>query len=152
MAQVEVRDRVMWTRHIHGDVGLQDALNELSAETTTTLRVAGELGVWRKMRANVTTGAPTPGLRPIGPAAIRWRELYKAAKAEGGAVVDIELAQSAPVSEQAEHEAPSLAWERASPQEQRAAWAAIKRLWDAGWRSDAPYGPRDELYERDDKP
>lgn len=150
MAHVEVRDNVIWTKHIHGDLKVRAVLEQLPAEGTMTLRVAGELGVWRKMRANATTGAHTPGLQPIGAAATRWRALYKAAKRDGGAVVDIEVPASSPADVDVVLSMPSLKLERASPEERRAAWEAIQDLWrTGGWRSDGAYGSRDELHERE---
>jgi len=38
---------------------------------------------------------------------------------------------------------------RARSQEERsAAFEALLKLADHGWKSDGPYGPRDELYDR----
>lgn len=67
MAQVEVRDHAMWTKHIHGDDALRSRLDALAPEATIRLRVDGEEGLWRKMSAYRTSGNPTPGLTPIGP-------------------------------------------------------------------------------------
>lgn len=149
MAQVEVRDHVIWTKHIHGSRELQMTLDRLPAEQTLILRVAGEVGTWRKMRRNATTGAGTPGLQPVGPAASRWRTLYREAKRAGGALVDIELVQPLTESDPATF-APSRRRNGPTLEERAAAWEAIKELWrTGGLRSDAPYGPRDELHERE---
>ena len=77
MAQVEVRDYALWTKHIHGSESLKQRLESLAPDQTVVLRVAGEEGVWRKMSAYRTSGTPTPGLSPIGPMQARWGELYR---------------------------------------------------------------------------
>ena len=155
MAHVNVSDYALWIKHIHGDDELRSYLDALAPDATVSLRIAGEAGVWRKMSAYKTTGRPTPGLSPLGPAQALWKELYKANKARGGIVVEIEL-----VSERAgavgsedggdgrNAGAPAVAatWERAPQAERAAAWEAFKALRTAGWRSDGPYGTRDEWY------
>lgn len=148
MASVEVRDSVLWTKHIHGAPQLRAALEGLAPETTVELRVAGAVGVWRKMKANGKTNAATPGLQPLGPAATHWREMFRESKISGGAVVDIEVVDPALSSRMTSQRLPSGDWEQASPAERKAAWEAFKALWGAGWRSEAPYGSRDELYDR----
>src|SRR5262249_50456430 len=107
--------------------------------------VDGRIGTWRKMSRNATTGASTPGLQPLGDAGKHWRELFRMHKEDGGAVVEIELVSS----ETGPLPAVKARWEEASPDEREAAWEAFKALRQAGWRSDKPYGARDELYERD---
>ena len=64
MAQVQVRDRLIWTKHIHGDAVLADRLEALEAGATVRLRVAGKTGLWEKVRA-APAGAATPGLKPL---------------------------------------------------------------------------------------
>ncbi|MCB1503127.1 MAG: hypothetical protein KDK07_25675 [Bauldia sp.] len=155
MAQVEVKDYALWTKHVHGDEALRSVLESLEPEQVITLRVAGQQGLWRKMSAYRTSGNPTPGLSPIGPMQARWGEIYRRFKAEGGGLVEIELVDEPGGSGQvgkgraAEPGVPP-GWEQASEAERDAAWEAFKALWNAGWRSERPYGPRDELHERDD--
>ena len=147
MAQVEVRDYALWTKHIHGSESLKQRLESLAPDQTVVLRVAGEEGVWRKMSAYRTSGTPTPGLSPIGPMQARWGELYRRVKSAGGGVVEIELVGETGGAPAADT---STRWEMASEAEREAAWEALKALSQAGWRSEGPYGPRDELYDRDD--
>lgn len=150
MAQVEVVDHLLWTKRVHGAPELRSKLEALEAGKTVMLKVAGDVGHWRKMADNKTTGAPTPGLQPLGSSAIRWREMYRESKSKGGAIVDIQMVENWS-GDIAEPPRPAERWEVATPQERRAAWEAFKALRGAGWRSEAPYGPRDELYERETK-
>jgi hypothetical protein len=131
-AQVEVRDRVLWIPHIHGGKALAERLERLAAGETTQLKVDGRVGVWEKMRDR-PDGSPTPGLKPIGAMGEHWRALFQKRRK---ALVDIaDGAKSAQISARTD-------------EERAAAWQAILDATRAGWRSEAPYGPRDELYER----
>lgn len=147
MAQVEVRDHVLWIPHIHGNDHLKTRLTSLEPNQTVVLRVAGEEGVWRKMSAYRTSGNPTQGLSPVGPMRSRWGAIYRKFKSQGGGLVEIELVSDDGGSVPAR--VPPR-WEQASQAERDAAWEAFKARWHAGWRSERPYGPRDELYERED--
>lgn len=150
MAQVEVVDHLLWTKRVHGAPELRSKLEALEAGATVMLKVAGEVGHWRKMADNKTTGAPTPGLQPLGGVAIRWREMFRKNKSKGGTLVEIQMIENWN-GDMAALSRPSESWEVATPEERRAAWEAFKALWGAGWRSEAPYGSRDELYEREPK-
>jgi hypothetical protein len=155
MAQVEVRDYALWTKHVHGDEGLRTRLESLEPEQTITLKIAGEEGLWRKMSAYRSSGKPTPGLSPIGPMHARWGDIYRRFKSQGGGLVEIELVDDKGGTGQSDNGGSGQAgvpprWEHASKAEREAAWEAFKALWSAGWRSERPYGPRDELYERDE--
>jgi hypothetical protein len=145
MTKVEVKDSVLWTKHLHGDAELRARLESLRAGDVIQLRVDGEVGEWRKMQDNSTTGKPTPGLAPIGPAALRWRELFRANKASGGIVVGVEAIEADGVSRSA---APAN-WEDANEMEREAAWEAFKALRNAGWSSEGRTLTRDELHERE---
>jgi hypothetical protein len=149
MAQVEVSDYALWIKHIHGGEALKRRLEALAPDETVILRIAGDEGMWRKMSAYRTSGRPTPGLSPIGPMQARWGELYRRYKAEGGGLVEIELVSDA-VPKSGRKDVPSR-WEEAPEAERKAAWEAFKALRNAGWRSEGPYGARDELYDRDDR-
>lgn len=129
-----MRDRVIWTRHVHGEPALVKWLESIPAGRTVQLRVAGMSGVWEKMRDR-PSGDPTPGLKPVGKMADYWRELFRKRRGEL-----VELAGEGPSSPLIE-EAPGRA-------ERDAAWAAFLDLADRGWRSEGPYGPREELYDR----
>lgn len=152
MAQVTVSDYALWIKHIHGDEELRRVLHALPPEATVRLRIAGEVGIWRKMSAYRTSGRTTPGLSPLGAAQMRWRSLYRQHKPHGGAVVEIELAPDGSGESAASREGSGTAsGERPSEAERQAAWEAFLALTNAGWRSDVPYGPREELYDRDER-
>ena len=46
---IEVRDFVVWARHIHGDPQLRDEILALEAGAMVNLKIAGEAGLWVKM-------------------------------------------------------------------------------------------------------
>jgi len=150
MARVEVSDYVLWTKQVHGDEHLRRRLEMMEPGQTITLRVDGVTGVWRKMRANATGGYKVPGLTPIGEAKAAWGELYRRHKPVGGAVVDLAIAEGATAANDAD-DTSRLEWATDSLAEREAAWEAVKASWTAGWRSDGPYGSRDEWHERGKK-
>lgn len=131
MAQVQVRDRAIWTKHIHGDPALAERLEGLRAGETVQLRVAGKTGLWEKMRLGAA-GAATPGLKPIGEARKQWGELFTRHRGKLVELID----------------EPSNEWTGASDAERSAAWGAFKALTGAGWRSESSGDERDELHER----
>jgi hypothetical protein len=73
---VEVRDYVLWPKHIHGDGALRDELLALEAGAVITLEVGGVVGTWAKMAAG-KHGLPTPGLRALGQARLHWHNLFQ---------------------------------------------------------------------------
>jgi hypothetical protein len=127
MAHVEVRDLMLWTKHVHGDVDLAQRLEALPPGKTVRMRVAGKSGVWEKVNA--------AALRPIGDLKSSWRNLYKTKR---GQLVELAL------------EEPANDWPSATNAERDAAWTAFKALTKAGWRSDGDSEPlgRDQLHER----
>ncbi len=145
MMKVEVKDTVLWFKGIHGDAEFLARLESLRAGEIVQLRVDGEAGEWKKMQDNRTTGRPTPGLAPIGPSALRWRHLYRANKAFGGILVNIEAINSA----EAGTGTVASNWEEADELERQAAWEAFKALRNAGWSSEGRKLTRDEMHERD---
>lgn len=72
--QVEVRDHVLWTKHIRGDDTLKVALNALSERSQIDLEIDGCRGTWQKMDHG-RNGQPTPGLKPLEPARSHWHTL-----------------------------------------------------------------------------
>ena len=74
--RVEVRDHVLWTKHIHGDEALKATINALSQRSQIDLEVAGCHGTWQKMN-NGPGGQATPGIRPVGPARSQWHALVR---------------------------------------------------------------------------
>jgi hypothetical protein len=133
MAQIQVRDYSIWTKHIHGDAALVAHLEDLAAGQTVRLRVAGMSGVWKKMADNSANGAPMQGLKPIGPARAHWKALYQANRGE---IVELAV------------EAPPKDWAAASEAERNAAWAAFRALTGAGWQSESSSHDRFDLHER----
>ncbi len=148
MARVEVSDYVLWTKRIHDDVALQAAIEALDPGETIALVVNGEEGLWRKMRANRAAGYKTPGLTPLGPAKSRWGQLYREHKPQGGTIVEIALATDRQATA-TKPPAPGAVWASPSEADRTAAWEAVRASWSAGWRSEGPYGPREERHDRD---
>jgi len=149
MATTTVSDYVIWAKHIHDDVELQARIHDMWAGQTIQLEVDGVRGVWRKMDDGAD-GRPTPGIRPIGAAQEVWRYLFKRRR---GAVVTIRVIEpESGVSEASEAERrarllfPPLGKTEA---ERQAALDALLDGFRLGYRSDGPYGPRDELYDRE---
>ena len=75
-ATVEVRDHVLWTKHIQGDDALKATLNTLGEGSQIELEVDGLLGAWQKMNDG-RGGQPTPGIKPVGPARSHWHALVR---------------------------------------------------------------------------
>jgi hypothetical protein len=75
LAEVEIRDHVLWFTNIRGDDALVDWLRSVPAGALVDLVVDGMQGGWRKM-AEGAGGQPTPGLNPLtGKARAHWRRL-----------------------------------------------------------------------------
>jgi hypothetical protein len=72
----EVRDVVLWAKHIYGDVALKERLLGLAAGEIAPLVVDGFAGAFVKMQDG-KDGRPTQGFKPIGEARARWRQLYR---------------------------------------------------------------------------
>lgn len=89
---VEVRDYVLWPKHIHGDLALRKELLALEAGAVIALMVDGTAGTWVKMDDS-RTGAPTPGLKALGAARDHWHGLFRSRR---GAVITISKASPEP--------------------------------------------------------
>ena len=86
-AQVEVRDHVLWVKHIAGASDLKAWLEQIPAGASVRLRVDGVAGDWRKM-ADGTDGRSTPGFKPVTePGRSRWHDLQN----RRGALVEFAL-------------------------------------------------------------
>ena len=85
MGVVEIRDFVLWPKHVHGDPTLRDELLGLEAGALVALRVDGSIGTWVKMDDS-KAGMPTPGLKALGTARNHWHGLFRDQR---GAVVEI---------------------------------------------------------------
>jgi hypothetical protein len=149
MATTTVSDYVIWTRHIHGDPELVERIHDLWAGQTLELEVDGVRGVWRKMDDG-SDGRPTPGIRPLGAAQAVWRSLFRLRRGEVVAVKAVEPETGVSEASEAERRGRLVFPSLGKTQEERA--AALDRLlngWRQGYRSEGPYGPRDELYDRE---
>lgn len=143
MAKAKVRDYVVWAKHLSGDARLVDRILRMQARETITLVVDNIQGLWEKM-ADDSNGRQTPGLKPVGTMKSVWGGIYRD---RAGSQVEIAIAEP----DVGSGPAPRLAIEpplARTEVEREAAWRAFLALGDAGWRSDKPYGPRDELYDR----
>lgn len=73
--QVEVRDHVLWIRHIVGADSVKVWLEQVPEGACVRLVVDGTTGDWRKMD-NGKDGRPTPGFKPMTePSRSRWHAL-----------------------------------------------------------------------------
>jgi len=150
MATTTVSDYVIWAKHIHDDVELQARIHDMWAGQTIQLEVDGVRGTWRKMDDG-SDGRPTPGIRPIGAAQEVWRYLFKRRRGEVVTVRVIEPDSGVSEASEAERRArllfPPLGKTEAERKAALEAFLTLAR--ESGLRSDGPYGPRDELYDRD---
>lgn len=74
MPLVEIRDYVLWVKHVHDDEALKNKLDKLSAGDLIELEVNGYRGMWKKMDDG-KDGRPTPGIKGLGSAKTHWHEL-----------------------------------------------------------------------------
>ena len=73
--RVEVRDHVLWVKHIDGAERTLAWLSAIPAGEIVGLVVDGVSGEWRKMNDG-KDGRPTPGFMPIGDASkAHWHGL-----------------------------------------------------------------------------
>ena len=74
---IEIRDAVIWTKHIHGDNAVRIQLSELDAGKLAVLKIDGTELTFAKMNDG-SDGRPTSGLKPVGETArTAWNELYE---------------------------------------------------------------------------
>jgi hypothetical protein len=145
-AVVEIRDYSLWIKHIKGDKQLAAALEALKAGDTVRLSIDGYMGVWQK-KEDGSNGLPTQGLKPLGEMRERWFRWFKERRREMVKItLDEEISSRVAQRRPASARVP-LEW-YGTKAEREAAWAALQADMNSGWRSDGPYGPRDELYER----
>lgn len=136
-ASTEIRDYVIWSKHLHGDLRLPGRIEALEAGETIELEVDGVRGTWRKMDQG-KDGRPTPGIRPLGSAQAFWRALYKSRR---GAIVSVSLAE-------AEAEATRFAALGKTPIDRQSALEALLGMRGQGWRSDGSGSDRGEAHQR----
>lgn len=135
-ARTVIRDYVIWSKHLHGDLSLPARIEALEAGETIELAVDGVPGTWTKM-ARGKDGRPTPGIRPVGSAQAFWRELYE--KRRGKEVSVRSVADDKPVIY------PALA---RTPEERQAAIDRMHALSGQGFMSDGTPWTRDDANER----
>jgi hypothetical protein len=150
MATTTVSDHVIWAKHIHDDPALVEQVLGLWTGQTIELEVDGVRGTWRKMDDGAD-GRPTPGIRPVGSAREAWRGLFKHRRGEVVSLAAIEtnfgVAEASAVERRAKLVFPPLGKTEAERNAALEAFLALGREGD--WRSDGPYGSRDELYDRE---
>lgn len=132
-ARTVIRDYVIWSKHLHGDLSLPARIDALEAGESIELAVDGVPGTWTKM-ARGKDGRPTPGIRPVGSAQAFWRDLYE--KRRGKEVSVRPVADDKPVIHPV-----------GTPEDRMAAIDRLFALSD-GWRSEGPKMTRDEMNER----
>lgn len=135
-ARTVIRDYVIWSKHLHGDLSLPARIEALEAGETIELAVDGVPGTWTKM-ARGKDGRPTPGIRPVGSAQALWRELYE--KRRGKEVSVRSIGDDRPVIY------PALA---RTSEEREAAITSLLSVVGKGYRSDGTGWTRDEMHER----
>jgi hypothetical protein len=145
MASALVKDYVLWAKHIRDDPRLVDRVLRMQAGEKIELSVDGIAGTWAKM-ANGKDGTPTAGLRPLDRMKKVWGTYFRERKEQ---IVEIRAGDDEGARSVARKPSlpvyPPLA---RTEEERRAAFEALMKIAGQGWRSEGPYGPRDELYER----
>lgn len=81
MSLLKVTDNVIWASHLYGAPAERDAIGALPEGTLRTFEIAGQIGVWEKMK-NQPSGATTPGFRPVGPTKTWWNAYWPTVKGE----------------------------------------------------------------------
>ena len=138
MTHTTVSDFVIWAKHLAG--APRERVLALRPGELLTLRIDGVPGSWRKMEDG-KDGRPTLGVRPIGSAAQFWRRLYRERRGETVAVEVSDASNAPPI--------PIFPPAVTTEAERQAAIEAFLSLAGQGWRSDGPYGSRDEVYDRE---
>lgn len=73
---VEIRDDVIWARHLKDSPALYDAVIRLADDEIIRLSVDGIVGKWARMRTG-SDGRPTLGLKPVGAMAAVWKRFQQ---------------------------------------------------------------------------
>jgi len=73
---IEIRDDVIWAKHLKGDPTLYKQIVELKDDEIIKLKVDGVVGAWAKMKTG-SDGRPTLGIKPVGAMASVWARLQK---------------------------------------------------------------------------
>ncbi|EHK57462.1 hypothetical protein [Allomesorhizobium alhagi] len=73
---IEIRDDVIWAKHLKASPALYNAVVNLPEEETINLAVDGIVGKWARMRTGAD-GRPTLGIKPVGAMATVWKRLQE---------------------------------------------------------------------------
>jgi hypothetical protein len=71
---IEIKDDVIWARHLKSNEALYHAVLGLGDDEKIRLSVDGVIGSWAKMRTG-SDGRPTQGIKPVGAMATVWKRL-----------------------------------------------------------------------------
>jgi len=88
---MEIRDNVIWAKHLRPDTKLQTAVLDLKDDETIKLSVDGIVGDWIKMRTG-KDGRPVQGIKPSGAMIAVWDRMQK----RRGEKVPVDWPESAP--------------------------------------------------------
>lgn len=154
MGLITIKDDVIWFSHVSDDPPLLHRMMSMADGEKIRLEIDGVEGDWVRMAAG-KDGRPTLGLRPTGTMVDVWRAYYRDRKGQSVRVKVATVARP-PRAQFGEGAAvfvrdeTKTLFESATQAERDAAFQALLDLGKLGWRSDGPYGPRDDLYVRDD--
>lgn len=73
---IEIRDDVIWAKHLKGNPSLYRQIVDLKEDEVIRLKVDGIIGTWVKMKTG-RDGRPTLGIKPVGAMAGVWARLQK---------------------------------------------------------------------------
>lgn len=73
---MEIRDDVIWAKHLKASPELYDAVVNLEENEIIRLSVDGIIGRWARMRTG-KDGRPTLGLKPVGAMAQVWKRMQE---------------------------------------------------------------------------
>jgi hypothetical protein len=147
LGRVQIRDWSLWTKHVSGAAALVSVLEGLAEDEVIELLVDGVRGEWVKKKNG--SGAPTPGLKPLGPMREQWFDWYKERRGELASIA-LGAAPATARRPSPGRSGETAALQSATPAEADAAWAAFEGLSQAGWRWEGPReSQRVALHDRD---
>jgi hypothetical protein len=71
---IEIRDDVIWAKHLKGNPALYRRIAEMKDDQVIKLQVDGIVGDWARMKTGAD-GRPTLGIKPVGAMAAVWARL-----------------------------------------------------------------------------
>ena len=72
MVVMEIKDNVIWAKHLETDSRLHQSIMSLGEAEKIRLSVDGIEGDWQKMKTGVD-GRPVQGIKPLGKMAAIWK-------------------------------------------------------------------------------